>query len=195
VNTSMTTRRRPRRSFRRGIVLVVAGAVALAACGSDADSDADGGGDSVPGTDAPADTTPDTTGDTSAPDDTSAAFPVTIEHVFGETTIESEPQRVVSIGYAEHESILALGVTPIAVRDWYGDQPYATWPWAQDELGDAQPEVLPSTELNFEQIAALDPDLIIGVSSGIEQGDYDTLSQIAPTVTRTGEALYGTPWR
>ncbi len=186
-------------------MLAVAGSLALAACGSDSDSGSDGdtGTDSVAATAATDSTPADTSLTGTAPTGTSptgtatsaAAFPVTIEHVYGETTIEAEPQRVVSIGFAEHESILALGVTPIAVRDWYGDQPYATWPWAQDELGDAEPEVLPSTELNFEQIAALEPDLIIGVSSGIEEGDYETLSKIAPTVTRTGEQLYGTPWR
>ena len=49
-----------------------------------------------------------------------------------------------SVGFAEHEGLLALGVEPVGVRDWYGDQPYATWPWAQDELGDQQPEVHPA---------------------------------------------------
>src|SRR6476660_2079952 len=72
----------------------------------------------------------------SAPSDTAAttasAFPVTIDHKFGSTTIESQPERVVSVGFAEHEGLLALGVEPVGVRDWYGDQPYATWPWAQD---------------------------------------------------------------
>lgn len=174
--------RRPRRrpGARRALTLLVAGSLAVAACGSDDDTPA-------------ADSTPsDTATDSPAGD----AFPVTIETTFGETTIESEPQRVVSIGFAEHDTILALGVTPIAVRDWYGDQPYATWPWAQDELGDAQPEILPSTELNFEQIAALNPDVIIGINSGISEEDYATLSAIAPTITRPpGAPDYGTPWR
>ena len=139
------------------------------------------------------------TGD-STPSDTAAAtiastFPVTIEHKFGSTTIESQPERVVSVGFAEHEGLLALGVEPVGVRDWYGDQPYATWPWAQDELGDQQPEVIPADALNFEQIAALDPDLIVGVSSGMTDTDYATLSAIAPTVAQPDEYIeYGTPW-
>ena len=102
---------------------------------------------------------------------------------------------MVSIGFSDQDWLLALGVTPIAVRDWYGEQPYATWPWAQDELGDAKPTVLPSTELNFEQIAALEPDLIVGVYSGITEADYETLSKIAPTLAQPGEYVdYGTPW-
>lgn len=129
-------------------------------------------------------------------DTMSASFPVTIEHRFGETTIDGEPQRVVSIGFGEHDGLLALGVEPIAVRDWYGDMPDATWPWAQDELGDLTPEVVPSTDLNFEQISALDPDLIIGVSSGMSDSDYETLAAIAPTVARSDEfPEYATPWR
>ena len=124
-----------------------------------------------------------------------AAFPVTIEHKYGETTIDAEPQRVVSVGFGEHDGLLALGVIPIAVRDWYGDQPYATWPWAQDELGDAQPVVLASDEENFEKIAALEPDLIMGISSGMTEEQYKILSAIAPTVAQPGEYIdYGTPW-
>lgn len=149
------------------------------------------GGDDDDTTNAPADTAPaDTT-----PASTEAVFPVTIEHKYGETTIEAQPERVVSIGFGEHDGLLAIGVEPVGVRDWYGDMPYATWPWAQDELGDLQPEVLPSTELNFEQIAALQPDLILGISSGMSDSDYATLSAIAPTIAQPGDYVdYGTPW-
>ena len=123
------------------------------------------------------------------------AFPVTIEHKYGSIMIESEPQRVVSVGFSDQDTLLALGVKPIAIRDWYGDQPYATWPWAQDELGDAKPTVLGSAELNFEEIAALQPDLIVGVSSGMTDSDYTKLAQIAPTLAQPDEYIdYGTPW-
>ena len=55
--------------------------------------------------------------------------------------------------------------------------------------------MLPSTELNFEQIAALNPDLIVGVSSGMTEADYATLSAIAPTLAQPGEYIdYGMPW-
>jgi iron complex transport system substrate-binding protein len=136
-------------------------------------------------------TAADTTG---AP--VSDAFPVTIDHKYGATTIDAEPQRVVSVGFAEHDGLLALGVEPVAVRDWYGEQPYATWPWAQDELGDLGPEVIPAEAINFEQIAALEPDLIIGINSGMTDTEYATLAAIAPTVAQPAEFVdYGTPWR
>ena len=66
------------------------------------------------------------------------AFPVSVEHKYGEAVVASAPQRVVTVGVTEQDNVLALGVMPIGVTDWYGEQPYATWPWAQDELGDAQ---------------------------------------------------------
>jgi len=135
--------------------LLVASALALTAagCGSDDPSrtDADPAGSSAAApepadADAVADTAPADTAEPSAETIAdAAAFPVTIPHKFGSTTIEAEPERVVSIGYNEHDFLLALGVIPVALRDWYGEQPNSVWPWAQDELGDATPEVLPAT--------------------------------------------------
>ncbi|HEY8476280.1 MAG TPA: iron-siderophore ABC transporter substrate-binding protein [Chloroflexota bacterium] len=125
-------------------------------------------------------------------------FPVTVEHKFGRTTVPSAPQRVVSLGYTEQDPILALGVKPIAVREWFGKQPHAVWPWAQDELGDARPVVLtmPFGQLNFETIAALRPDLIVATHAGINEEEYRTLSRIAPTVAQPGEYPdFGVPWQ
>lgn len=125
-----------------------------------------------------------------------AAFPVTIAHKHGKTEILAAPERVVTVGYNDHDAVLALGVTPVGVRDWFGNQPFATWPWARDELGDAQPVVLGSRELNFEQIAGLQPDLIIAIFSGLTDQEYATLSRIAPTVAQSGEYVdFGVPWQ
>jgi iron complex transport system substrate-binding protein len=121
----------------------------------------------------------------------------TVEHKFGSTEIEGEPGRVVSIGYQEHDFLYALGVSPVAVRYWYGDESDVIYPWAEDEAGDADPEVLDMPEgLNFEAIAALEPDLIVGLYSGMTEDDYGTLSEIAPTVAQSGEFIdYGMPWQ
>jgi iron complex transport system substrate-binding protein len=126
------------------------------------------------------------------------AFPVTIEHKYGNTTISEPPQRVVAIGYMEQDPLLALGVVPVAVRYWYGDAPNAIFPWAQDAAGGAAPEVLnmPYGNLNYEAILALQPDLISAVTSGITQEEYETLSQIAPTIAQSGEYIdFGMPWQ
>lgn len=125
-----------------------------------------------------------------------ATFPVTIEHNHGSTRIPEAPERIVSVGYSDHDAVLAFGVVPLAVREFFGKQPDATWPWAQDELGKADPAVLDVAELNFETIASLKPDLIVGVSSGMKEDDYKRLSQIAPTLSRPSKfADYGVPWQ
>jgi len=56
-----------------------------------------------------------------------AAFPVTVPHRFGSTTIPAEPKRVVSLGYTDRDAILALGVVPVAIREFTGEKPSATW--------------------------------------------------------------------
>jgi iron complex transport system substrate-binding protein len=123
-------------------------------------------------------------------------FPATVEHKFGTTTVESEPQRIAVVGLTEQDTVLALGHTPIATTEWYGDQPYAVWPWAREALGDAEPTVLDTTDgFQFEKIAELGPDLIIGTNAGMQQDDYDKLSQIAPTIAGPkGSTDYFSPW-
>jgi len=125
-----------------------------------------------------------------------AAFPVTVEHAFGSTTVPAPPQRIVTAGYTEQDIVLALGETPVGVTEWYGEQPHATWPWAQDELGGATPEVLENIDgPQFERIAALQPDLIVAVNAGLDQADYETLSEIAPTVAQPADVTATfAPW-
>lgn len=126
-----------------------------------------------------------------------SAFPVTIEHQYGSTTITAAPQRVVAIGYTEQDFLLALGVTPVAVRYWYGEED-AILAWAEDKVEGDAPIVLnmPYGSLNYEAILALEPDLISAVTSGITQEEYDLLAQIAPTIVQTADYInFGMPWQ
>ena len=127
---------------------------------------------------------------------TSGAFPIQIQTKHGITTVTKKPQRVVSIGYSDQDTLLALGVVPVAIRDWYGDQPNATWPWAQSKLGGAKPVVLSSGDLDIEKITALAPDLIVGVDSGMTAKEFALLSKIAPVLAQPADYVeYGTPWQ
>ena len=126
------------------------------------------------------------------------SFPVTLEHKFGSTTIEERPERIVSLGYTEQDVLLALGAKPVAVRYFFGDENDAIFPWAEDEAAGLEPEVLnmPYGSLNYEAILALQPDLITAVDAGITQEEYETLTQIAPTVAQSDEYIdFGTPWQ
>lgn len=120
-------------------------------------------------------------------------FPLTIEHKFGTTVIESQPERVASLDFSGADNLIALGVDPVTVRYFSGDYPRAVWPWADALLGE-DPEILRG-DLSFEQIAATDPDLIIAIQSGISQEDYEKLSLIAPVVAvPEGKGDYELSW-
>ncbi len=139
----------------------------------------------------------DPSGTASAPEKAGdGAFPATVDHEFGTTTVEKKPERIVVVGLTEQDVVLQLGYKPIATTEWYGEQPSAVWPWAQEALGDSKPTVLEATDgFAFEKIAGLNPDLIIGVNAGIKKKDYEKLSQLAPTVAGPkGEARYFSPW-
>ncbi|UVO13872.1 ABC transporter substrate-binding protein [Mycobacterium sp. SVM_VP21] len=129
------------------------------------------------------------------PDD-GAPGPVTIAHIFGETTVPEPPNRVVCAGYTGQDDLLALGVVPIAVTNWFGDQPFAVWPWAQRQLGDAKPVVLDlDNGIAVTQIADLKPDLIIATNAGVDADTYQKLSAIAPTVPQSGGDAFFEPWK
>ncbi|MFI5606840.1 ABC transporter substrate-binding protein [Amycolatopsis sp. NPDC051903] len=143
--------------------------------------------------------TPSGTGSPSAAGGTDpGAFPVTIEHKYGSTTIEKAPQRIVTVGLTEQDALLALGVVPVGTTDWLGNFPGAIAPWAKPKLGNAPlPTVLKDTDgPQFEKIAALKPDLIIGLYSALTQEQYATLSKIAPTIAQPKQYNdYGIPWQ
>jgi iron complex transport system substrate-binding protein len=153
---TFTQRRRPGRTV--AAVLTAALAFSLAACG--------GGSDSKSAADKPA----------AASD---AAFPRTVTHHKGKTEIKAKPKRVVALDNSLVEAVVALDAPLVggigSYRDQKGFPPY---------LGDAvknTKDVGPLDSPNLEQIAALQPDLI--VSATVRHEDlYDQLSEIAPTV-------------
>jgi iron complex transport system substrate-binding protein len=121
---------------------------------------------------------------------------VTVKHHFGETKIAAPPKRVVSAGFTEQDDLLAVGVVPIAVTNWWGDEPFAVWRWAQPKLGPAQPTVLSlDSGLEFDKIAALKPDLIVATNAGVDQDTYKRLSSIAPTIPQTDDQPFFEPWK
>ena len=123
---------------------------------------------------------------TEAPAAGGAAFPATVAHRYGSTTVPAAPKRVVVVGLMEQDALLALGIVPVGTTEWFGEYPGAIWPWAKDELGDGPvPKVLSFADgIQFEKVAALEPDLIVGMYSALKRSDYDTLSKIAPTIAQ-----------
>lgn len=147
----------------------------------------------------PASTTAADAGAVAAPAAETGAFPATIEHKFGSTEVTSAPKRVVTVGLTEQDALLALGVVPVGVTRWFGEAEGAIFPWATDALaaaGGELPEVLDSTNgIEVEKVAALDPDLIIAINSGMTEQEYALLSKVAPTVASADEVDYTSSWQ
>lgn len=144
-------------------------------------------------------TTPAASATTSTTDDAPAAFPTTIDHAFGATTIEAQPTRVAAISWANQDSAIALGVVPVAMpfASYGGDENgYLPWTLAGLEaLGEERPELFSDTDgIPFEDVAGLTPEVILGTYSGITQEDYDQLTKIAPTVAYPEDA-WGADWK
>ncbi|MFC4902548.1 ABC transporter substrate-binding protein [Kocuria sp. CNJ-770] len=176
---------RPLSSARRAlapVALLTTGALLLTGC-----STGTAGGESGSGSTAAAGAT--------------GEFPRTVQHEFGETTIEEAPERVATVSWVNHDVATALGVVPVGVPALdFGANENGSTDWfdaALEESGAEAPETYSETDgINFEAIAALEPDVILGAYSGLTQEDYDKLSEIAPVVAYPEDAVaYGTSWQ
>ncbi|WP_223843046.1 ABC transporter substrate-binding protein [Amycolatopsis methanolica] len=118
-----------------------------------------------------------------------SAFPVSITHKFGTTTIEKAPQRVVVIGTStdDLDAAVALGVTPVAFFNKSGMDGVPSW--LEGKVGPAKTQIVNAASgVNAEQVGALTPDLILATADyGLEE-EYANLSKIAPTIG------YATEW-
>lgn len=164
---------------RLALVAVTAAALVLTACGTD-----------------DADTAPDNTSPSAGAD----AFPVTIRHAYGTTTIEQQPERVATVAWGSSDAALALGVVPVGMAAQpYGDtdgDDLHSWTLAAIESLDGEVPTLfdEADGIDFEAVADTAPDVILAMQSGLTQEEYDTLSEIAHVVAYPDKA-WGTEWQ
>ncbi|MEJ5944100.1 ABC transporter substrate-binding protein [Pseudokineococcus basanitobsidens] len=180
----------------RVAVLPVALSLSLLAAGCGSDAPSGGTPDAEPSGGAASASSPGSTDDAGSTTGagSSAAFPVTVDTAFGEIEIPEEPQRVVALGWSDAETALALGIQPVGASDWLGFGGDGVGPWAEG-LYDESPTIISTLEPELEQIAALQPDLILDTRSDGTQERYDALSQIATTVgIPEGAESYTTTW-
>src|SRR5699024_3400471 len=105
---------------RRSLVLSALTVPALAACSGQAAAPETGtGGPSDGGSADP------------------GAFPVTIAHLYGETEIAAQPQRIVTVSWVNADSLLALDVVPVGMPavDWGGNDNSST-DWIDAKLAE-----------------------------------------------------------
>jgi len=113
---------------------------------------------------------------------------VLVRHVYGETEIPKNPQRVLT-DHSTLEAVLALGIKPMA--SYFFLKPADTPPELTRQLeGVTLLEVL--TEPNLEAVLSVAPDVIIAANlvhfATNPQQLYDQLSRIAPTIVLTENA-------
>ena len=129
------------------------------------------------------------------------AFPVTIEHALGTTTIEQEPTRVVAVGYAEADYPLSLGVVPVgADKIEYAGNENGSSDWFDEALaeidGAEQPTRFSTTDgVPVDEIVKLQPDLVTATQSGMTQEEYDKLTEAGIPVVAYPNAPYNTTWQ
>lgn len=168
--------------IRRPVLIAVSTALAvsgLAACSTGSTESADSGQESTSKAD-------------------SGAFPVTIEHAFGEAKIEKEPKRIAVVGVNDADMLLSLGVVPVSIPKvtWGGDED-GTTPWFDEKLEELDadmPAILDQTDaIPVDEVAKQTPDLILATYSGITEEEYKKLSEIAPVVAYPDQP-WATAW-
>ncbi|MCR6633555.1 hypothetical protein [Devosia sp.] len=68
-------------------------------------------------------------------------FPITLEHAWGETTIDAAPKRIVTWGWGNEDAVIALGVTPVGIPfHAYGGGEDGIKPWIEEALSKVEGE-------------------------------------------------------
>jgi iron complex transport system substrate-binding protein len=132
------------------------------------------------------------------------AFPVTIEHAYGETTIEKEPKRVVALGWSDPDVVLSLRVVPVGASNnsWGGTEEGSTV-WFDEALAEIDvaeaPTRIDDTSSGIAgavgDVAKLRPDLILATNSGMTRAEYEKLSKLGVPVVAYPDKAWMTPWR
>jgi iron complex transport system substrate-binding protein len=111
-----------------------------------------------------------------------------VETDLGVVEVPVAPERIVALDEYAGMDLLAVGVVPEIVLGTYQSEVGA------QILAEAGAEVVPSeftTTFNVEQVAGLDPDLIVFTSEANDEANTRALGEVAPTVV----VPYEVPWR
>jgi iron complex transport system substrate-binding protein len=118
--------------------------------------------------------------------------PVTIEHRYGSTEVTARPERIVSLDTQWTDVLTALDAPLVGHLQDVTLQDELPW---QEGLDDSTPLIASATGDRgdlMEEIIALDPDLIVVSYLAEDQGDYDDLAAIAPTIALLSDSQVDT---
>ncbi|WP_127841181.1 iron-siderophore ABC transporter substrate-binding protein [Actinomyces wuliandei] len=132
-----------------------------------------------------------------------SAETITVEHAFGTTEVPTGVTRVATIQWANQDVPLALGVMPVGFTEqtWGVEDGSGMLPWTKQKVGELVAEgakeptlFTESDDLDMAAIEKTQPEVILAAYSGIDEDQYNQLSEIAPTVAFP-TAAWSTPWR
>lgn len=95
-------------------------------------------------------------------------------HSLSDLNLDHSPTRIATLDWALSETVMSLGITPVAASDTKNYNQWVSKPALPDSVADLGSRTEPNTEL----LAKLKPDLIL-ISSYLLPA-YETLSRIAP---------------
>lgn len=123
-------------------------------------------------------------------------FPREVIHFFGTMAVNERPRRVVTLATGQLDQAINLGTVPVGttINGFPAPVPdYLTeaFPDHAEAIAAIKP-VGARTKLDFEAIAALRPDVIVGTAAGAHGRAFNELNAIAPTFLTEG---YGYNWK
>lgn len=161
-------------SRSRAVAAALTLSLAVAACGGDTDDNVAADEDTATRTD---------TATATAADDTAAGdFPVTVNADNGEVTIESAPERIISLSPSATEILYAIGAGDRVIAV----DPFSTYP------EDAPVSDLSGYDPNVEAIVGYEPDLVLiandsnDLVASLEALDIPVLANSAPADIESG---------
>ncbi|MEQ8830164.1 MAG: ABC transporter substrate-binding protein [Alphaproteobacteria bacterium] len=120
---------------------------------------------------------------------------IAVDHRWGRTVLTEPAERIVTLSYTGIDTLLALGIMPIAYRTWYGGDERGLWPWAAAHLPVGATGLPLKGEIDPEAVARLNPDLVEASYSGISRAQYAALSHVTAVLPPPeGRGDFGTPW-
>lgn len=161
-------------SHLRKAMLSAAGALLVAACGSDDDAN------SQPASTAEttATTDPSANTETTMPDSGTR----TVDDAFGEVELPATYERPVPTDGIWAANMISLGIEPAALPGDVKDQLATVRDYLPSDFDyDDLPEIGIQYDINAEALAAATPDLIIATEFEGEEGGQDIFNGIAPT--------------
>lgn len=180
MNASPAVRRAAAALFTATAVL------ASSACNSDSGADSPQAQPSSVATVVPA-------GNSDLPPVERGAFPVRIRHTWNQagTVIEAEPKRVVVLGMREQDTMTALGLHPLTIRNYFGAAvPWTSFPWLNDfqRSGQYTPLYPPTRDSRTGKLSGVDDGPVL--ANGFAQAsntperkevfDYEAIKAMNP---------------